>query len=341
MNTPQQPLTPEILVPRVGNYLVEKGIISEADLNRALQHQQTLYQRNEEGAPLLGQVMINLNMIDRKTLDEAITEQIIKLREALEQANNELEERVRLRTIELQEALNKLSELDKMKTNFISNISHELRTPLTHLKGYNYLLIEGALGTLYPEQQEALEVVERSTGRLERLIDDLILFSMVESDQDPPNMQPSSLTDLLVNCHQRANAKGIQKQIQVALEMPPEIPRTLADRDKITWVVNQLLDNAIKFTNQNGHVLLKVSLVNTLVQIAVIDTGIGIPEDKISEVFQPFHQLDGDSTRKYEGTGLGLSLANKIIETHGSTITVVSQVGKGSSFQFHLNTAPV
>jgi signal transduction histidine kinase len=154
-------------------------------------------------------------------------------------------------------------------------------------------------------------------------------------------MQPSSLTDLLVNCHQRAIAKGIQKQIKVDLEMPPEIPRTLADRDKITWVVNQLLDNAIKFTNQNGHVLLKVSLAHALVQIAVIDSGIGIPEDKINEVFQPFHQLDGDSTRKYEGTGLGLSLANKIIETHGSTITVVSQIGKGSSFQFHLNTAPV
>ena len=340
MSTPQQPLTPEILVPRVGNYLVEKGIISDADLERALQHQQAINQENEKGIPLLGQVMIELNIIDRKTLDEAITEQIIKLREALEQANNKLEERVRRRTIELQEALNKLSELDRMKTNFISNISHELRTPLTHLKGYIYLLIEGALGTLHPEQQDALAVVERSTGRLERLIEDLILFSMVESDQDPPNMQPSSLTDLLVNCYQRAMAKGNHKQIQVNLEILPELPRTLADRDKITWVVNQLLDNAIKFTNQDGQVLLKASQEGDQVQITVIDTGIGIPEDKISEIFKPFHQLDGNSTRKYEGTGLGLSLANKIVETHGSTITVVSQVGKGSLFQFHLNTAP-
>lgn len=341
MSATRQQLTPEILVPRIGHYLVEKGVISESDLKRALKFQQTMHQENEKGGALLGQTMIDLNMIDRQTLDEAITEQIINLREALQQANSELEERVRLRTIELQEALHKLSELDKMKTNFIANISHELRTPLTHIKGYNDLLIEGALGPLQTEQHEALKVVERSTGRLEQLVEDLILFSMIESDQASLNMQPTSLPDLLVSSHQRAVTKSNQKQIQVNFQIPPALPMVLADRDKITWVVTQLLDNAIKFTNPNGEVLLKASQEGDLVLVTVSDSGIGIPEEQIREVFQPFHQLDGGSTRKHGGTGLGLALACKIIETHGSTITVTSQVDQGSQFQFQLNIAPV
>jgi signal transduction histidine kinase len=341
MNAPHQQLTPEILVPRIGQYLVEKGVISNTDLEIALKHQKTINRGNKSGGALLGQTMIDLNMIDRETLDEAITEQIIKLREALQQANTRLEERVRLRTIQLQDALHKLSELDRMKTNFISNISHELRTPLTHIQGYSDLLIDGALGSLHPEQQEALQVMERSTRRLEGLVEDLILFSMIESDQSPLDLQPTSLIDLLTSSYERAVAKGSQNKIQVAMQIPPDMPRVLADQDKITWVVNQLLDNAIKFTNPNGEVLLIASQKDCLVRISVSDTGIGIPEDKIDEAFQPFHQLDGSSTRKYSGTGLGLSLAGKIIKSHGSSISVVSQVGEGSQFYFHLNPVPL
>jgi signal transduction histidine kinase len=122
--------------------------------------------------------LLELGLIDRQTLDQAITEQIMQLRAALQETNRQLEQRVQERTAELQNALNKLSELNQLKSNIVANISHELRTPLTHIKGYLELLIAELMGPLSPEQVGALEVMQRSTERLERQIEDLILFSI-------------------------------------------------------------------------------------------------------------------------------------------------------------------
>ncbi|HAX70014.1 MAG TPA: hypothetical protein DCY14_10430 [Anaerolineae bacterium] len=119
--------------------------------------------------------------------------------------------------------------------------------------------------------------------------------------------------------------------------MPNILPPVQADAEKLGWVVNQLLDNAIKFTPSGGSVT--ISLVeegSNLVQLSVVDTGIGIPVSRMKEIFEPFHQLDGSSTRRYGGTGLGLSLVRQIIEAHGSLLDVKSVEGKGSSFKFPL-----
>ena len=126
-------LTPEMLVPRLGEYLVKHEYITETDLQKALAYQQEKITDNQ--TYLLGQALIDLKLIDRAVLDQAVTEQIIQLRSALQTANRNLERRVRERTAELQRALERLSELTQMKSNFISNVSHELRTPLTHVKG--------------------------------------------------------------------------------------------------------------------------------------------------------------------------------------------------------------
>src|ERR1051325_9522680 len=163
-------LTPEMLVPRMGEYLVQKGLINDEQLQNALNHQQEEMARGN--TVLLGQALIDLRYLERSDFDQAVTEQILHLRSALQDANRTLELRVEERTAELQKALERVSELSQLKANFISNISHELRTPLTHIKGYIELLVSGSLGTITEEQRHALQVSQQSTGKLETLIDD-------------------------------------------------------------------------------------------------------------------------------------------------------------------------
>ena len=147
----QRYLTPEVLVPRLGEYLVQQGHITEEGLKKALAYQLKKQVKSQHW--LLGETLLELGLIDRPTLDQAITEQIIQLRNALENANRYLEHRVQERTAELQLALRKLSELNQLKANFVANISHELRTPLTHVKGYIELLATESLGALTEEQK--------------------------------------------------------------------------------------------------------------------------------------------------------------------------------------------
>ncbi len=332
-------LTPEILVPRLGDYLVEIKLISPQDLQTALQAQDALRNSQAE-VPLLGQVLIDLNRISQADLDRAITEYVLQLRNALETTNHQLEQRVKERTAELETALQKLSELNQLKANFVANISHELRTPLTHLKGYQELLLSQDIGPITDSQQSALLTMQKATDRLERLIEDLILFSTSERNRIPLKIEQ---IDLVAVCSEAAGqllTKAQERQLTLSTQVDSAPILVPADREKIGWVIHQLLDNAIKFSPIGGKIILHISQDDRQVFVQVIDSGIGIPAHRVIELFEPFHQLDGSSTRKYGGTGLGLSLAQKIIEAHGSHFEVESDLGKGSSFSFQLNKKP-
>jgi len=166
------PISPEILVPRIGEYLLELGELQPQELQNALDYQAEMA---EKGKPiLLGQAMMELELVTRETLDKAVTMQILSLQSALKDANDNLKQRVEERTRDLRQALEQIAELNIIKANFLANISHELRTPLMHITGYVDLLADGVLGSLNAQQEEALEVLRRSSIRLERLIDDLI-----------------------------------------------------------------------------------------------------------------------------------------------------------------------
>lgn len=328
-------LTPEMLVPRIGDYLVQQGYIHEDDLIKALAFQQ---ERIDEGESLmLGQVLIELKMIESDVLDQAVTEQIIQLRSALQAANRNLERRVQERTAELQKALERLSELSQAKANFVSNISHELRTPLTHVKGYLELMVTEMLGPITKEQEHALEVSQRSAVRLGDLIEDLIMFSLSSNNQLTIKQEAVDIVRLANLTVKTASEKAKGRNVTVDAVIDDGVPFVQADPQKIGWVLSQLLDNGIKFTPSGGHIFLSInSEANNLVQVSVTDTGIGIPADRHEEIFEPFHQLDDSSTRKYGGAGLGLSLVRKIIEAHGSLIHVESTEGRGSTFKFPL-----
>ena len=330
----QIPLTPEVLVPRLGEYLVERGLISEDDLQRALLYQNSI--RGKRDQLLLGQILVSLNIIDRSSLDHAITEQILQLRTALIEANEQLEERVKERTTELEQALKSLSELNQLKSNFIANISHELRTPLTHIKGYLELFSDGNLGPLSEAQTNALKVLKRSSERLEIQVEDLIHFASASRGEFTIQIAPFNLEQLFEDIHQRYRTKVDEKQIDLQISIPPRHLSIMADLEKISWVLIQLMDNAIKFTSPGGRVTLSAEIEQSIVRISVRDTGIGIPEARFNEIFEPFHQLDGSTTRRYGGAGLGLALVRQIIEAHGSKILVKSTVGKGTTFSFSL-----
>jgi signal transduction histidine kinase len=331
-------LTPEMLVPRMGEYLIQKGLISAESLQQALDYQQ---ESTGKGSPiLLGQALIELKLLQREVLDQVVTEQIIHLRSALQAANRTLERRVEERTAELQKALERVSELGQLKANFVSNISHELRTPLTHIKGYIELLFTESLGSINEEQRHALHVTQQSTGRLEALIEDLILFSLASRGELSILHEEADLRRL-VNLAIKAGAGHAEERgVSLNVIIDEDVPHVHADPQKIAWVLNQLLDNGIKFTPSGGRVVVIVNREGeNLVIVSVTDTGIGIPPNRLNDIFEPFHQLDGSSTRRYGGTGLGLSLVRQIIEAHGSMIEVQSVEGRGSTFKFPLLVA--
>ncbi len=334
INNPDVPITPEILVPRVGELLIERGVLTLDELQRALDYSKKPGRDGQQR--LVGQALLELKLIDRETLDQVITEQILRLHTALQQSNTKLEQRVKERTQELQSALNKLAELNQVKSNFISNVSHELRTPLTHIRGYLDLMSEGSLGDLSKEQETALDVMMRAEGRLEELIEKMIQFSLEATGQFTLQIKEANFNEVIELALDRARIKAANRPLELIVMLGDDPCVVRIDCEKIQWVVMELVDNAIKFTPPGGQVKIALERENDFAKFYVKDSGIGISPEKLSEIFEPYHQLDGSSTRRYGGIGLGLALVKKIVEAHGSEVDVTSEIGKGTLIRFNL-----
>ncbi|HUS84542.1 MAG TPA: HAMP domain-containing sensor histidine kinase, partial [Anaerolineales bacterium] len=272
--------------------------------------------------------------LERETLDRAITQQIVGLHAALQESNRTLQQRVTERTKELRHALERVTEINELKANLISNISHELRTPLAHIKGYVELFVAGQLGDLTDEQSEAMQVTLRATNRLGGLIGDLIEFSTASREGITLHLQPISVPELIDGVLQRSNEKAIKAGVALETTLEKDLPDLQIDPERLSWAIFQLVDNGIKFTPSGGKVSVEVGKNDLGIHFMVSDTGIGIPEDRIEEIFEPFHQLDGSSTRRYGGTGLGLALVKMIVDAHGADLAVTSQEGQGTRFGF-------
>jgi len=207
---------------------------------------------------------------------------------------------------------------------------------LTHMVGYLELLHDEELGSLNEKQHKAVNVLLKSYARLYTLIDNLIQFSLLAEDRLSINTTKVPVIRLIESTITHAQATALDKQIILNYTMPSATLRVQADEQKITWALAQLVDNAIKFNNVGGEVTLNTAEENGLVNVYVCDNGIGIPKEKIQELFQPFHQLDGSATRHYGGIGIGLVLVRLILEAHGARLNVKSTQGKGSVFSFSL-----
>ena len=226
--------------------------------------------------------------------------------------------------------LEKVQEIDKVKTNFFANISHEFRTPITLILGP---LKEMYNGTFKGDQKATLGVMMRNGRRLLRLINQLLDLSKLEVGKMSLQTSQSNLVQVLkeiASAHE-SSAKG--KKIKFTLYFEVEELILFIDQEKIEKIFHNILSNAFKFTKENGEVILHLRVENNLqAVISIKDTGIGIPSHELDKVFDRFYQVDSSQTRDYEGSGLGMAVAKELVELHHGTISVESREGIGSTF---------
>ncbi|MBC7249552.1 MAG: GAF domain-containing sensor histidine kinase [Anaerolineae bacterium] len=233
---------------------------------------------------------------------------------------------------ELRKAYEKLHELDRLKSDFISIAAHELRTPLSLILGYASFLRGSATG----QASEQLDIVLQSAMRLNSLIGDMVNLRHIETGEAQLELEVFSLNDLVRNCIQEFLSLACAKQQTVGLNLPSPPLMIEADRQKLHLVLGNLLSNAVKFTPSGGRIEVLACEHDGQAWVAVRDTGIGIPRKELDRVFDRFYQVEPSLSRRYEGMGLGLSIAKGMVELHGGRIWVESEVGKGSTFIFCL-----
>lgn len=244
---------------------------------------------------------------------------------------NELNESNRL----LQDANEKLKIIDKLKSDFLSMVSHELKTPLTAMKVSSEFLLENDSkpGT----REELLQVLIRNIDRLTRLVDNLLDISIIESGKQRYSMEIVDLHDIIDTAVGTIRSQYEKKRLNITTDIPEDLPKINADKDKIIQVFINLLSNALKFTHEGGNVEIRAFEFENYIEVQVKDDGVGIPPDKIDKIFDKFYQVDNNSTHSYGGAGLGLAVTKAIMEDHGGFIRAESSPSKGSVFILTFN----
>jgi len=261
-----------------------------------------------------------------------------QLFENLQRSNANLERRVAERTAELNRTNAELERANRAKDEFLANMSHELRTPLTSILGLSESLREQRRDPLTEHQQKSIEIIESSGQHLLELINDILDLSKIEAGKFDYYPQPISVDEICRSSLSFIRAQAAKKSIAVTYNNEDTLSKIFADPRRLKQILVNLLTNAVKFTPENGQVILQVNsdLEQDLIQFSVIDNGIGIAPEDLERLFQPFVQVDSSLNRQYEGTGLGLALAQKLTDLHGGSIQVESEVGKGSRFTINL-----
>lgn len=259
----------------------------------------------------------------------AATAQKARLIEDLRRANAALLET----NAELERQYGALLDARRVKDEFLANISHELRTPLTAVMGYLALMDEGLAGPVTPEQRRTIAQVKTSSEHLLDLIGDLLELTTLKRGGLEVVSAAFDLRDPLHDAV--ANTRGRSEHVALRVSEPPTATAMVSDRRKITKLLVALLSNAYKFTQQ-GEVRISAEAADGRAVYRVQDTGIGIPDDMQQLVFEEFRQVDGSSTRRFGGSGLGLSLARRLARLLGGDITVHSAPGEGSTFRVEL-----
>jgi len=237
----------------------------------------------------------------------------------------------------IKKSFEELKALDIMKNHFINTMSHELRTPLNSIIGFSDILKQKNVGEINEQQEKYLDNILRSGQHLLGLVNEILDFIILDAGK-----LELSITQIPVNITideniERIRPKTQEKKVTISKDIDPQLHFIEADNDKFSQILQQLLDNAIKFSKAEGGVI-KITALKTgnMAQFSISDNGIGIKEENMEKLFLVFQQLDSGLSRKYSGTGLGLSISKKLVELHGGNIWAESKYGEGSTFTFKI-----
>jgi len=242
---------------------------------------------------------------------------------------------------EVKEKNTALERVNHLKSQFLATVTHELRTPLHSIISYGALILEGFVeGELTAEQEEHIQFIVHRAEDLSRLVDDMLDLSKIEADRLEVQLEPLALEPGLGEVVNQLKPMANNKGLYLTLEMEDALPIVLADSQRLRQVLINMVSNALKFTEKGG-VTIRCTLLDRydMVRISVNDTGIGISPAALDYIFEAFRQADGSTTRRFGGTGLGLTIARKLIELQGGEVSVESIVGQGSTFSFTLPVA--
>ena len=267
---------------------------------------------------------------ERETAHQRARRRAAETRRAATILEDQSDELTRLNT--------ELERANEAKSQFLANMSHELRTPLNSIIGFSEMLLTEDLGPLSDTQRDFLATVARNGRHLLELIGDLLDLSKIEAGRLTLNAEVLDLKTVLQEAAESVRAQIEQRRHHFDLQPPQSPVAVRADKIRVRQVLLNLLSNAIKFTNEGGRITVTARLDdgNRLARVAVTDSGIGIAPEDQKKLFQEFVQLDATASRRYEGTGLGLALSRRLVEQHGGSIGVESEVGRGSTFWFTL-----
>ena len=267
------------------------------------------------------------DITDRKEMETALKNERAMLARSVE-----------ARTAELQRANEELARASKMKDEFLASMSHELRTPLNAILGLSEALVHDTYGMLNDAQRKPLHLIEASGKHLLDLINDILDVSKIEAG----NMElVTDMVDVSATCEsslQFVRVAAQKKSILLRREYDPQVSTIQADNRRLKQILVNLLSNAVKFTSENGEVTLRVEAdpLNKMAHFSVTDTGIGIGDNDLDQLFKPFVQIDNSLSRAYTGSGLGLTLVERLTQMHGGQVSVTSELGVGSSFTISL-----
>lgn len=232
--------------------------------------------------------------------------------------------------------IDEMKTMDNLRRELVANVSHDLRTPLAVIQGYIETILIKSDHLSENDRKEYMQTILSSTERLKKLVEELFELSKLEARQTKPNPEPFSITELVQDIQQKNLVISENKGIQLMLDFPYDIPYVYADIGMMEKVIQNLLDNALKFTAQNQKITIQLRRLDDKVLISVIDTGAGINKDDLPYIFERYQKVKRIGTEENEGLGLGLTIVKKILEVHNIEIFVKSSEGKGTSFTFNV-----
>jgi len=241
------------------------------------------------------------------------------------------QQRLKQENLHLNELNRRLQEIDQIKSNLLAAITHEFRTPLTVMSGYLDLWLGGHLGALSPKQRESLASVHRGAVRLGRLISNLLVFVESERGEQGGKRLPVSVGDLLSDVASELAAEREERRVAIRMELPRPLPPVLANGEHLRLLFFNLVENAIKFNEPGGDILVQARPEGESLLVAITNTRGEIPAERLSRVLQPFTQGDMSATRAARGLGLGLAVARRIAAGHGGELVIESGQGKGTT----------